>query len=61
MATETIISNIHCFQDLVYGDDIDIICVNETWLNENISISSSSMMTIPFTGKIAFLNVLEGF
>ena len=30
-------SNIHCFQDLVYGDDIDIICVNETWLNGNIS------------------------
>ena len=33
--TETIISNIHCFQGLVYGDDIDITCVNETWLNEN--------------------------
>ena len=29
-------SNIRCFQDLVYGDDIDVIYVNETWLNGNI-------------------------
>ena len=36
-ATGRSISNIHCFQDLVYGDDIDVICVNETWLNGNIS------------------------
>ena len=28
-----IISNIHCFQDLVYAHRLDIICVNETWLN----------------------------
>lgn len=35
--TGTSISNINCFQDLVYGDDIDIICVNETWLDKNIS------------------------
>lgn len=31
------ISNINCFQDLVYSDDIDIVCVNETWLDKNIS------------------------
>ena len=31
-----VISNIHCFQDLVYAHELDIICVNETWLNKNI-------------------------
>ena len=36
-ATGRSISNIHCFHDLVYGDDIDVICVNKTWLNGNIS------------------------
>ena len=30
------LSNIHCFQDLVYAHELDIICVNETWLNKNI-------------------------
>ena len=36
-ATGRSISNIQCFQDLVYSDDIDVVCVNETWLNGNIS------------------------
>ena len=31
--------NLHRFQDLVYAENSDIICVNETWLNQNISNS----------------------
>ena len=31
-----IFSNIHCFQDLIYAHRLDIICVNETWLNNNV-------------------------
>ena len=33
------ISNLQRFQDLVYADDSDVVCVNETWLNEEISNS----------------------
>ena len=29
-------SNIERFQNLVYSEDTDIVCVNETWLNEDI-------------------------
>jgi hypothetical protein len=29
-----VISNIHCFQDLVYAHELDIVCVNETWLTK---------------------------
>ena len=36
----TSISNISCFQDLVYEDDADIVCVNKTWLDKNISFNS---------------------
>ena len=32
-------NNIARFQDLVYSEDNDIICVTKTWLNSNISIS----------------------
>ena len=31
--------NLHRFQDLVYAENSDVICVNETWLNQNISNS----------------------
>ena len=31
--------NLNCFQDLVYSGQIDIVCVNETWLNGNIDNS----------------------
>ena len=30
---------LHRFQDLVYAENSDVICVNETWLNQNISNS----------------------
>ena len=33
------ISNLQRFQDLVYADDSDVVCVKETWLNEEISNS----------------------
>ena len=28
--------NLHRFQDLVYSEDADIVCVNETWFNHTI-------------------------
>ena len=28
-----------CFQDLIYAEKSDVICINETWLNQNISNS----------------------
>ena len=31
--------NLHRFQDLVYAEISDVICVNETWLNQNINNS----------------------
>ena len=31
--------NLHRFQDLVYAENSDVICVNETWLNQSISYS----------------------
>lgn len=31
--------NWHQFQDLVYSEDMDVVCVNETWLNESIDNS----------------------
>ena len=31
--------NLHQFQDLVYSEDMDVVCVNETWLNESIDNS----------------------
>ena len=31
--------NLCRFQDLVYAENFDVICVNETWLNQNISNS----------------------
>ena len=29
--------NFHRFQGLVYAEISDVVCVNETWLNQNIS------------------------
>ena len=31
--------NLHQFQDLVYSEDMDVVCVNETWLKESIDNS----------------------
>ena len=31
--------NLHQFQDPVYSEDMDVVCVNETWLNESIDNS----------------------
>jgi endonuclease/exonuclease/phosphatase family metal-dependent hydrolase len=39
VTTNSIICNLQRFQDFVYGENLDIVCVNETWLNENISNS----------------------
>ena len=33
------VCNLHRFLDLVYAENSDVICVNETWLNQNISNS----------------------
>ena len=33
------VCNLHRFQDLVYAENSDVIYVNETWLNQNISNS----------------------
>ena len=33
------VCNLHRFQDLVYTENSDVTCVNETWLNQNISNS----------------------
>ena len=33
------VCNLHCFQDLVYAENSDVISVNESWLNQNISNS----------------------
>ena len=33
------VCNLHRFQGLVYAENSDVICVNETWLNQNISNS----------------------
>ena len=39
VTTNSIICNLQRFQDFVYGENLDVVCVNETWLNENISNS----------------------
>jgi exonuclease III len=39
VTTNSIIRNLQRFQDFVYGENLDVVCVNETWLNENISNS----------------------
>lgn len=31
--------NLHCFQDLVYTEDLDIVLVNETWLHRDVESS----------------------
>ena len=31
--------NLHQFQDLVYSEDMDVVCVNKTWLKESIDNS----------------------
>ena len=33
------VCNLNCFQDLVYSEQIDIVCVNETWIHGNIDNS----------------------
>ena len=33
------VCNLHRFQDLAYAENSSVICVNETWLNQNISNS----------------------
>ena len=33
------VCNLNRFQDLVYAENANVICVNETWLNQNISNS----------------------
>ena len=30
------ISNLTAFQNFVYHEDLDIVCVTETWLNDSI-------------------------
>ena len=39
VTTNSIICNLQRFQDFVYGENLDVVCVNETLLNENISNS----------------------
>ena len=39
VATNSTTCNLQRFQDFVYGENLDVVCVNETWLNENISNS----------------------
>ena len=41
------VCNLHRFQDLVYAENADVICVNETWLNLNNS--NSEMLHSGFT------------
>ena len=43
------VCNLHRFQDLVYAENSDVICVNETWLNQNISISEMLQLHSGFT------------
>ena len=33
----TFVSNLKSFQDLVYAENLDIVSVTETWLNDNVS------------------------
>lgn len=33
---DSIISNLQRFQNFVYGENLDVVCVNEAWLNESI-------------------------
>lgn len=35
--TGTTVCNLQRFQDLVYSENIDVVCVNETWLNSDFS------------------------
>ena len=37
--SKAVACNLHQFQDLVYSEDMDVVCVNETWLNESIDNS----------------------
>ena len=41
------VCNLHRFQDLVYAENSDVICVNKTcWLNQNISNSEYCILAL---------------
>ena len=35
--TNSIVCNLERFQDFVYAENLDVVCVNETWLNDYVS------------------------
>ena len=52
------VCNLLGFQDLVYAENSDVICVNETWLNLNIS--KSEILHSGF-GEIGLIEVVVEF
>ena len=56
------VSNLHRFQDLVYAESSDVICVNETWLNQNISNSEKyCILALQYLGEIGLIEVVVEF
>ena len=54
------VCNILRFKDLVYAENSDVICVNETWLNQNIS-NSKILYSGFILGEIGLIEVLVEF
>ena len=55
------VCNLHRFQDLVYAEKSDVICVNETWLNQNISTLKYCILALQYLGEIGLIVVVVEF
>ena len=51
------VCNLLRFQGLVYAENSDAICVNETWLNQNIR----SILALHYLGEIGLIEVVVEF
>ena len=52
VTTNSTIYNLQRFQDFAYGEHLDVVSVNETWLNENVSNSEIlHALTTPSSGE----------
>jgi hypothetical protein len=52
VTTNSTIYNLQRFQDFAYGEHLDVVSVNETWLNENVSNSEIlHALTAPSSGE----------
>ena len=56
------VRNVHRFQDLVYAENSDVICVNETWLNHKISAHLEYCIpALQYLGEIGLIELVMEF